>query len=295
VNFLRLPFFFGFLLAGILLGPGGFIKNAVQVETISRGLGVIFIMFFLGLEFNMSKIKKVLGVSVLRFNAVNFSCTILLSMTVGFFCLMGRQYDRSYAECITIGASVFMSSTVVVLNFLDVEEMEFSYGRSILGILVMQDILLGFLLVLMPALQKSGDSLLQTLIQLISSLVLFLLSCLILRYPTLKIMKWLAAETKRHEIFLLGSIAFCLCVVYIGSFFKQSMELSCFVAGVMVLHPNIDCIGQEAERNGHEGYRTTEGDFLCAVFRFVGIAHLPELSTQRRVALTTSGAFMHDI
>jgi hypothetical protein len=65
LNFLRLPFFFGFLLAGILLGPGGYIKNSVQVETISRGLGVIFIMFFLGLEFHISKIKKIIGVSLL--------------------------------------------------------------------------------------------------------------------------------------------------------------------------------------------------------------------------------------
>jgi predicted Kef-type K+ transport protein len=52
--------------------------------------------------------------------------------------MVGRYYERSFVECITVGASIFMSSTVVVLNFLEVEEFEFSYGRAILGILVMQ-------------------------------------------------------------------------------------------------------------------------------------------------------------
>lgn len=235
LNFLRLPFFFGFLLAGILLGPGGYIKNSVQVETISRGLGVVFIMFFLGLEFNFAKIKKVIGVSFFGFKHFNHRSAALLILTVTCFVIAGRQLNRSYVECIAVGASIFMSSTVVVLNFLEVEEFEFSYGRAILGILVMQDILLGFLLVLMPALANSGGkSLLGTAFELISALAMFMGSCVIIRFPATKVLKWLEAEGKREAIFILGSVAFCFATVYVGSYFKQSMELSCFVAGVMV-------------------------------------------------------------
>lgn len=103
----------------------------MQVETISRGLGVILIMFFLGLEFNLTKLKKVIGVSLV-------GSAVLFSLTVGFFLMVGNIYGRPWAESITIGASVFLSSTVVVLNFLEVDEMDLTYGRSIMGILVMQ-------------------------------------------------------------------------------------------------------------------------------------------------------------
>ncbi|KAI8903539.1 Sodium/hydrogen exchanger family-domain-containing protein [Gorgonomyces haynaldii] len=226
-HFLRLPSFFGYLCAGILLGPGGYIANEIQVETISKGLGVILIMFFLGLEFNLTKLYKVLGVSF-------FGSLVLLIITIGSFILLGQQYNRSFQEMTAIGSCIFLSSTAVVLHFLNPQDIEKSFGRTIVGILVTQDVLLGFLLVMMPALAQSSETALATAFDLLSGLGLFLLTCVFIRFPCLAILKWLTQDPKRSVLLLLGSVAYCLMIVQIGAYFKQSMELACFVAGALV-------------------------------------------------------------
>ncbi|OAJ36044.1 hypothetical protein BDEG_20263 [Batrachochytrium dendrobatidis JEL423] len=134
---------------GVLLGPPGYIKNAVQVETIARGLGVIFIMIFLGLEFNITKIKKVWTVSI-------GGSALLLFLTELCVVFIGNKFGSRPSESLVVGASLFLSSTVVVLNFMKAGEVETQYGRNILGVLIAQDVLLGFFLALMPALKSSG-------------------------------------------------------------------------------------------------------------------------------------------
>jgi Kef-type K+ transport system membrane component KefB len=224
LHFVKLPTFFGYIAAGVILGPGGFLVNLVQIETISRGLGVILIMFFLGLEFNLEKIKKVINVSL-------FGTLLLFSLTVGVAILLGTNHGMALQSCIAVGSSIFLSSTVVCIHFLKQEELETEYGRTIIGILVLQDLLLGFLLVIMPALH-STSTLFSTIIDLFSSLLLFTSSCIVLRYPLTIILSWLNAP-KRQELFLLGSLGLCLLIMKIGIYFKQSTELSCFVAGLI--------------------------------------------------------------
>ncbi|KAJ1330646.1 hypothetical protein BSLG_009098 [Batrachochytrium salamandrivorans] len=213
---------------GVILGPPGYIKNAVQVETISRGLGVIFIMFFLGLEFNVTKIRKVWSVSV-------GGSAVLLFVTVLCVVLIGYKFESRLGESLIVGASLFLSSTAVVLNFLKTGEAETQYGRTIIGVLISQDVLLGFLLALMPALQTSGLDALFTVLQLILSLAGFLCACLVISFPAIRMLQYLMpVKGSGNEIYLLASIGFCLMVINVGSFFEQSMELCCFVAGVMI-------------------------------------------------------------
>ncbi|KAH6581482.1 hypothetical protein BASA61_009063 [Batrachochytrium salamandrivorans] len=228
LHLLGLPSFFGYILAGVILGPPGYIKNAVQVETISRGLGVIFIMFFLGLEFNVTKIRKVWSVSV-------GGSAVLLFVTVLCVVLIGYKFESRLGESLIVGASLFLSSTAVVLNFLKTGEAETQYGRTIIGVLISQDVLLGFLLALMPALQTSGLDALFTVLQLILSLAGFLCACLVISFPAIRMLQYLMpVKGSGNEIYLLASIGFCLMVINVGSFFEQSMELCCFVAGVMI-------------------------------------------------------------
>nr|KAJ3420987.1 Transmembrane and coiled-coil domains-containing protein 3 [Polyrhizophydium stewartii] len=225
---LRMPSFFGYLLAGVLLGPPGYIKNAVQVETISRGLGVIFIMFFLGLEFNFSRIKRVWSASIIG-SAVPF-----MLITVGAI-MVGNQLGSKPAESLVVGASLSLSSTVVVLSFLKTNESETVYGRTIVGILIAQDVLLGFLLALMPALEKSGMEALFTALRLIGWLLVFLLGCAVGASPITRLLQWLLpTRGSGQEVYLLANIGLCLLVIYFGSLCDQSLELCCFVAGVMV-------------------------------------------------------------
>lgn len=188
---------------------------------------MFFIMFHLGLEFNLRKIRKVIGVSLI-------GSSLLLFLTVGLCLIIGLRNGRPMAESIAIGSCVFLSSTAVVLNFLDEKDGDLVYGRSIMGVLVAQDLLLGFLLIIMPALQTSSASMVSKLAEMFYSLVMFLGACLILRYPWQRLLSWLSGDQKRKEIFLIGSVAFCISIVRLGVYFGQSNELACFIAGAMI-------------------------------------------------------------
>ena len=225
---LGMPSFFAYILAGVVLGQQGLIKSDVQVETISRGLGVLFIMFFLGLEFNPDKIRKVWNVSI--FGSILMLGAMLLVVTgLGVYVL-----NAKYAECFIVGSCLFLSSTAVILHVFKPGESETVYGRSILGILITQDVLLGLLLVMMPALKSSGLEGLKTLLRNLALLIVFLVECAILRKPFIQILQWLQRSKSSDEIFLLSCIGICLFVIEVGKYLEQSLELSCFVAGVAI-------------------------------------------------------------
>ena len=222
---LRLPVFFGYITAGIIVGQYNLIQNAVQVETISRGLGVIFIMFFLGLEFNIEKIKRVWSLSL-------GGTILMLFATISCCVWVGYAFEGKVQESVIIGACIFLSSTAVILHLISSAELETMYGRNIMGILVVQDVMLGFLLAMMPVLKSSGVELAYTIFKLVVMLLLFLIIAFICSYPYIICLNWL--NTGRKEIFLMASIAFCLVIVQIGSLMDQSIEMACFVAGMLL-------------------------------------------------------------
>ncbi|KAJ3064338.1 Transmembrane and coiled-coil domains-containing protein 3, partial [Quaeritorhiza haematococci] len=224
----RCPPFFGHILAGILLGPTGYIRSLIQVETIARGLGVIFMMFFLGLEFNYTKIRKVWTVSL-------FGSIALLCITVVTAIMLGLALQLPVTESTVIGSSIFLSSTAVVIkSFASLEESESTHGRAILGILVMQDVILGVLLAILPALEQSGMEALHAVGNLFYSLAAFVVICVIIgQYPVRILLGHLRSYGNR-ELLLLGSIGVCVTMVKAAAWLGLSMELSCFVAGVVV-------------------------------------------------------------
>jgi Kef-type K+ transport system membrane component KefB len=227
MHLVYLPGFFGSILAGVLLGSIGAVKSLIQVETIARGFGIIFIMFCLGLEFNFSKIRKVWAVSMVSSLSL-FGVTLVSSL------LLGSYLGSDPRQSIMVGACLSLSSTMIAISLLKDRETESSYGRPMLGILVMQDILLGFILALMPTL--TSPTLLDapyTIIRILALLVGFaIISYLIHRYAFHPILGSLL--DKNDEIFLAISLGYCLVLMKIASWMDLSLELSCFIAGVLI-------------------------------------------------------------
>lgn len=128
--------FFGYILAGILIGPSGYnlIQELIQIETLAQ-LGVVLIVFVLGLEFSLEKIKKMWRL------ALGGAMTILL-VTVLFFILMGFIIGADTKEAVFVGACISLSSTAVVVKCIKLDQLDHLYG-----LLVMQDVILGFMLV----------------------------------------------------------------------------------------------------------------------------------------------------
>jgi Kef-type K+ transport system membrane component KefB len=222
MHLLGVPLFFGYLAAGIGMSLNKLVSHIIQVETISRGLGSIFIMFYLGLEFSPSKIQRVWNISLL-------GSFLLLLLTLGVCVTVGGQFGAQIQESIVIGSCLFLSSTAVVVHLLQSKELETGYGRSIMGILVCQDVMLGFLLALMPVLKTTGIEVMYTMLKLLGYLGLFLLIAGLVQIP----FKYgLHRLKKNKELFCLTSLAYCLVIAQIGELCNQSVELSCFVAGM---------------------------------------------------------------
>lgn len=224
-----LPAFFGYILAGILIGPSGYnlIQELIQVETLAQ-LGVVLLMFVLGLEFSLDKLKKMWRL------AVGGATTILL-VTVLFFIFMGFVFGADLKEAVFVGACVSLSSTAIVVKCVSPDQLDHLYG-----LLVMQDVILGFMLAIIPVLSKSGIQIFFAVIRITFSFIVFGLICFgILRLMPMVprvIKKSLPYRTisKNHELMLLGTLASCMTMLIISEYLGLGMELGCFAAGVLI-------------------------------------------------------------
>jgi Kef-type K+ transport system membrane component KefB len=223
-------FITGFLLSGSLIGPGGFglVVELVQVETLAQ-FGVVFLLFSLGVEFSISKLRHVKNVSIL-----GGSIEVLLAML-----LCGVLSDFSGAptkEGIFIGGFLSMSSTTVVVKCLmERDEMSTLHGQITLGTLILQDCTIGLLFALLPVLGGSHGVVdgVVSLIQTVITMIFFLVLCFfITRYVICHFMR--AVFTFSSELFQLVLIAFCLLIAWLSDHIGLSIELGAFIAGVMV-------------------------------------------------------------
>ncbi|XP_072770898.1 transmembrane and coiled-coil domain-containing protein 3 isoform X2 [Nerophis lumbriciformis] len=245
-NLVGLPPMFGYIICGVLLGPSGLnsIKSMVQVETLGE-LGVFFTLFVVGLEFSPERLRTVWKTSV---QGSLYLC--LLMVVCGL--LGGQALCIRPAQTVFISTCLSLSSTPLVSRFLSgatkgEKEGDLEYSSVLLGTLVMQDVQLGLFIALMPTMTKvqSGDAdsfvfgcmrVLYLLAQILMSLAAVLLLCVLLKYFVVgPFYKKLHAESKgKKEILVLGVSAFVFCMISVTEFLHVSMELGCFLAGMLL-------------------------------------------------------------
>ncbi|KAG5230585.1 K(+) efflux antiporter [Salix suchowensis] len=227
------PVIVGYLLAGSIIGPGGlnFISEMVQVETVAQ-FGVVFLLFALGLEFSLTKLKVVGPVAILggMLQIVIFICLCgIISVLCG----------AKLSEGVFVGSFLSMSSTAVVVKFL----MERNSGNSLhgqvtIGTLIFQDCAVGLLFALIPVLGGNSGAI-QGMIsmgKLLLVLFLYLMAASFLSWSFvprfLKLMIQLSSQTS--ELYQLATVAFCLLSAWCSDKLGLSLELGSFVAGVMI-------------------------------------------------------------
>ncbi|KAH6761304.1 K+ efflux antiporter 4 [Perilla frutescens var. frutescens] len=227
------PVLTGYLLAGSLVGPGGLnvISEMVQVETVAQ-FGVIFLLFALGLEFSITKLRVVRAVAILGG---------LLQILI-FMCLCGiiaSACGGRASEGVFVGAFLSMSSTAVVYKFLtEKNSTNALHGQVTIGTLILQDCAVGLLFAMLPVLGGTSG-VMQGVISMTKSLVVliaFLAALTILSRTCvpwfLKLMISLSSQT--NELYQLASVAFCLLVAWCSDKLGLSLELGSFAAGVMI-------------------------------------------------------------
>lgn len=227
------PVIVGYLLAGSLIGPGGltFVSEMVQVETVAQ-FGVVFLLFALGLEFSLAKLKAVGPVAVLG--------GLLQIMTFMFLCaITAILCGAKLSEGIFVGSFLSMSSTAVVVKFLAEKNSSSAlHGQVTIGTLIFQDCAVGLLFALLPVL-GGHSGLFQGMVSvgkllLVLSLYLGAASVLCWSFVPrfLKLMMHLSSQT--NELYQLAVVAFCLLSAWCSDKLGLSLELGSFLAGVMI-------------------------------------------------------------
>ncbi|WP_421657152.1 cation:proton antiporter [Leptothermofonsia sp. ETS-13] len=228
---LRQPILLGYLLAGMVVGPTGLglIKELIQVETLAQ-FGVAFLLFALGVEFSFSELKKVKRIS-LGGGGLQIALTILVTTLAS----LGMGWVTSPAQGVFLGAILSLSSTAVVLKCLmERNETDTPHGQVMLGMLVVQDLALGLMLAVLPALDKPPEEIGLAVGWALLQTGLFALGAVAAGIWLIPPLLRMLARTESRELFLLGVVALCLGIALLTEHMGLSIEMGAFVAGLMI-------------------------------------------------------------
>jgi CPA2 family monovalent cation:H+ antiporter-2 len=228
---LRQPVLLGYLLGGAIVGPAGLglVKELIQVETLAQ-LGAAFLLFALGVEFSFSELKKVQNISL-------GGGTLQILSTIGLTTLaaLGIGWVTSPTQGVFLGCILSLSSTAVVLKCLmERNETETPHGRVMLGILVVQDLALGLMLAVLPALDRPSDEIGIAIGWALLQTALLAAGAIAAGIWVIPSLLRLLAKTESRELFLLGVVALCLGIALLTEYLGLSIEMGAFIAGLMI-------------------------------------------------------------
>nr|WP_221403901.1 monovalent cation:proton antiporter family protein [Pseudoduganella umbonata] len=234
---LHLPPMLGYLAVGILIGPNalGLAEESHATHALAE-FGVVFLMFSIGLEFSLPKLKSMRS-DVFGLGMAQVVLTIVATMAFGWLIarVLPPAIHISWQAAFALGGALAMSSTAIVVKMLTERlELESEHGRKIIGILLFQDIAVVPLLILIPALAKDPDNLLVTLGWAALKAVLVLVLLLFLGQKLMR--GWFTVVVKRRsqELFMLNLLLVTLGAAWITERAGLSLALGAFVAGMLI-------------------------------------------------------------
>lgn len=229
VRFLRLPVILGYLLSGVVIGPYGMalVEDVDEVETLAT-IGVVLLMFTLGIEFSLKTLKQIGKVAT-------FGGVAQILATAGLGILVGWLLDWSIREAILFGLFISLSSTIIVLKTLmERGELGSPHGRVMIGILLVQDLSVVPMMVILPSMEESGMALLTALGWAVLKALIFLVAIFILGFWAFPWFMKRVAEVRSRELFLLTVVCLCLGSAFGAYYVGLSIALGAFVAGLLV-------------------------------------------------------------
>lgn len=228
-NFFKIPHLVGYLIAGIILSPNttSLLSAAHEVEVYAE-IGVILLLFTVGLEFSFGNLKKIKKY-VLLGGFMQVILTIII--TAGLIMLMGRQVQES----VFWGFVTALSSTAIVIKILqDRVKLNTPHGKVVLAVLLFQDIIIVPLMLFTPLLAGEGDSPLIEIGMLILKLGLVALIAWILARFIIPRLLYQVMKIQSQEVFLIASIAIVTGITVLTSWMGLSLALGAFISGLII-------------------------------------------------------------
>jgi len=227
---LRQPVLLGYILAGVLIGPhtpGVLVADPQAIDDISN-LGVVLLMFTLGLEFSVRKLHEV-GIGVLAVAVAEVG--LMLWMGVG----LGGLFGWRSMDALFLGAIIALSSTMVATRTLsEGGQRRQPFARLVVGLLVAEDMLTIVMLTLLTAVAIGGSVQAQTAFTLVGHLGLFMVAGMILGLLLLPRLVDYVAGFGRDETLLVSVLGICFGASLLAVWMGFSVALGAFLAGAVV-------------------------------------------------------------
>jgi CPA2 family monovalent cation:H+ antiporter-2 len=225
----KIPSVVGFLLTGILIGPGGFslVKDTEAIGVLAE-IGVVMLLFMIGLEFTLKRLKR-----IQRQFWLGGGLQVVLTTAAALLILVVLKVPAK--DAVFYGFLVSLSSTAVVLKILqDRGETDAPQGRISLGILIFQDLAIVPMIAVVPLLANvrsaSAGAILSRFLISGATVVAFFAAA---RYLMPQVLH-LVVKMRVREVFIITSLFICLGMAWLTSSLGLSLALGAFLAGVIL-------------------------------------------------------------
>ena len=228
---LKQPVVLGYILAGVIIGPhtppAVLIQDRATIDTLAE-LGVILLMFSLGLEFNLRKLTQV---GIPAFIAALME--ILLLFWVGYE--IGRFFNWPLLDSIFLGAMLSMSSTTVIIKVLtELGRMKERFSQLVFGILIIEDILGIAMIALLSGIAMTGRLSVGDVGMTLAKLGVFLAVTLVAGLILVPRLITFVARFKSNEMLIVTVLGLCFGVSLLAVKLGYSVALGAFVIGAVV-------------------------------------------------------------
>ncbi|MGC3983809.1 MAG: monovalent cation:proton antiporter-2 (CPA2) family protein [Pseudorhodoferax sp.] len=234
---LKLPPMLGYLTVGVLIGPNALAlaQNSESVKHLGE-FGVVFLMFVIGLEFNLPKLRAmrrhVFGLGLWQ---VVLTILVATGASLMLAAVAPRWWAMPWQTAVALSGALAMSSTAIVVKLMaDRIELESEHGKRVMGVLLFQDLAVVPLLVLIPALGASAEKMLFALgLAMVKAVLLITL----LLAGGQRAMRWwltLVARRRSEDLFVLNLLLITLGLAWLTELAGLSLALGAFIAGMLI-------------------------------------------------------------
>lgn len=234
-NRLKLSPLVGYLVAGVAVGPytGGFVADTTLAPQLAE-IGVILLMFGVGLHFSLADLMKVRKIAIP-------GALVQIAAATGLGWALGRLMGMGDLEAVLTGFALSVASTVVLLRALEErKQVKGPAGRIAMGWLIVEDLVIVIALVLLPLLViKPGQSVNPAELATSIGWTLFKVAGFVgvMLVIGAKVLPWVLvriAHTRSRELFTLGVLAIALGIAWIAYWLFHSFALGAFLAGLVL-------------------------------------------------------------
>lgn len=226
---LGVPSIVGFLLAGVVMGPYGFrLIGDIHVVELMAEIGVILLMFTIGLEFSLRKLLMLRTV-VIGGGLLQVLGTIIVVMALGYVFFVEEPTTLLFD-----GFLVSLSSTAIVIKLLmDKGEINAPHGRTSVGILIFQDLCVVPFMLLVPILAGRGGGLTEISLTIIKAVLVVVFVLAAARWGVPQLLHQVV-RTRSRELFIITIILMCAGTALLTWEFGLSLALGAFLAGIVI-------------------------------------------------------------